>query len=623
MGIFTALIVGEAIACKFNKKIEETVAIAMMILTFCIYIPGLKFSLKYGVFLGIGLTAIALAYVVYKLVKCKLDVTRSLFSWGMFALIIYFCYAMVYAYHRGYDHPDDFYCWGLMVKSFCDSKDMFSEFSTAITAGHTPFLPLWDFYNAELSGGYSEFICYLSQNIFEMALLVPIFASIREKLSSKRFVITVVALPVIMLLSGMESFRTITMDPALGALIAFSVFNIVKLVETKDNYYLVSVILGMSSSCLVKRIGVLFASLILLILVFACFENKHRIYLGAIISTAILSAVTFTWFGWYIYVLMPIGFLFVGICLIAMHAIYKRINKGLRPWILAGLVLIFPVFIYVGALVFYRGDGYAMTVFARFFAEMISFDVSVGYLKLSYGCYILLLIIGIVVLHKSDEAGYMKYVMVAFAIAMVIYDFVMLYLHISTIGPSNRYKERLIERYMIPWEIAAVYLLLYAFIIYARKLTTVRLSIALLVIVLLSDVGTALYTVFNKREIPHYTALSDGGVKLKPGDMIYYLDEQSSYNYANREFYYYVYPAKTNFIYNVIGGEDLGRLELTAGEFEEKLLGEYDYLYLQTIDDDFADRFGSLFEKSDEIEPESAYYVTENGGNVTLKKVEK
>ena len=49
----------------------------------------------------------------------------------------------------------------------------------------------------------------------------------------------------------------------------------------------------------------------------------------------------------------------------------------------------------------------------------------------------------------------------------------------------------------------------------------------------------------------------------------------------------------------------------------------YDYLYLQTIDEDFADRYGVLFENPDEILPGHAYLIEINGDDVRFRLITK
>ncbi len=157
---------------------------------------------------------------------------------------------------------------------------------------------------------------------------------------------------------------------------------------------------------------------------------------------------------------------------------------------------------------------------------------------------------------------------------------------------------------------------------YYDKLNLTTMVIALIVVLLISDSGTMLWGFYFKRHTEDYSAVTNSNVTLNSDDMIYYIDEEYTYGYANREFYYCVFPAKTNFIYNVIGGEDLGRIELTCEEFSDKLYETYDYVYIQSYSEDFIDRYGQLFKNSEEIKEKCLYTVEKNSGDARFCRLD-
>ena len=87
-----------------------------------------------------------------------------------------------------------------------------------------------------------------------------------------------------------------------------------------------------------------------------------------------------------------------------------------------------------------------------------------------------------------------------------------------------------------------------------------------------------------------------------------------------------MWPAKTNFIDQIFMG-NAGRVEFSAGELEQMVASDqylgipYNYLYLQTIDDDFADRYGELFEDPADIAAGHAYYVILNGNGARFRLI--
>ncbi|AOZ95472.1 hypothetical protein [Butyrivibrio hungatei] len=622
MGVIAAALVGGAIACKFNKKIEETLALAMIVLTSIIYAIGLNFSLLIGVYVDIALVVVSIVYLLVALVKDKTKARQVFITWGALAFILYFFVIALYSYNRGYDHPDDFYCWGLMIKGFYEFKDMFSDLSSAITAGQPPFMCLWDYFNAELSGGYSEFICFVSHNMFVMSLVLPFFAHISEKLNAKRFVVMIAILPCLFVLSGLEGFRTILMDGALAAFVIFIILNVIKYTQTSEKYYYIASLFAVAAICLVKRMGVVFAGLSILIATITLFEKKRKSYIEIIGYVIAATISTLSWVRFNYYIVIPLVCTVIAVFIIAMIEMATKMSPKMRDIYIASIAFGGAIVMYIGTMFKFRGNGYAFIVLARFMESFCSISIEDGYIKLSYGLYLLIGIIMVPILHRKAKGSSLKYVGISVVFSMIIYALIMLVIHISTIGPGNFYKESLIERYMIPWEIVVGFIVIYSLMKYYDKLNLTTMVIALIVVLLISDSGTMLWGFYFKRHTEDYSAVTNSNVTLNSDDMIYYIDEEYAYGYANREFYYCAFPAKTNFIYNVIGGEDLGRIEMTCEEFSDKLYETYDYVYIQSYSEDFIDRYGQLFNNSEEIKEKCLYTVEKNSGDARLCRLD-
>lgn len=621
MGVIAAAVVGGAIACKFNKKIEETLALAMIILTSIIYVIGLNFSLLMGVYFDVVLVVASLIYLITTVVKDRTKAKHVFITWGALAFILYFFVIALYSYNRGYDHPDDFYCWGLMIKGFYEFKDMFSDLSSAITAGQPPFMCLWDYFNVELSGGYSEFVCFVSHNMFVMSLVLPFFAHINEKLNAKRFVVMMAVLPCLFVLSGLEGFRTILMDGALAAFVIFIILNVIKYIQTSEKYYYVASLLAIAAICLVKRMGVVFAGLSILIATITLLKKKEKAHYEIVGYVLMATLSTFSWVQFNYYIAIPLVCTVIAVLIVGLIKIAKKMSSKVRDIYVASMAFGGAIVIYLVTLFRFRGNGYAFIVLARFMESFCSLSFENSYIKLSYGLYLLIGISLVLILHRKVKDNGLKYVAIGVIFSMIVYALIMLITHISTIGPGNFYKESLIERYMIPWEIVVVFAVIYSLLLYYDKLNLVTMITVLIVVLLISDSGTMLWGFYFKRHTEDYSAVTDSNISLDSDDMIYYIDEEYTYGYANREFYYCVFPAKTNFIYNVIGGEDLGRIEMTYEEFSEKIDETYDYVYIQSYNEDFIDRYGKLFNKDDDIEEKCLYEINRDNNKLKLIKV--
>ena len=88
MAVFGAYLIALAIALLCKKKIEETVATSIIGMVLVVYLLGKMKILGVGVIVVYVLFAVALVYIVYKLITDRGSVADSLFTWGAAALIL-------------------------------------------------------------------------------------------------------------------------------------------------------------------------------------------------------------------------------------------------------------------------------------------------------------------------------------------------------------------------------------------------------------------------------------------------------------------------------------------------------------------------------------------------------
>jgi hypothetical protein len=203
---------------------------------------------------------------------------------------------------------------------------------------------------------------------------------------------------------------------------------------------------------------------------------------------------------------------------------------------------------------------------------------------------------------------------------MGMYLLAMLFIHIRSIGPYREHIEGLIQRYLIPWEIVVAFLIYLAFVIFNEGAEYLYFVVAFAFMLLISNASNFYRGVFFKHYSADYSAFRDAGVELTNNDMIYYIDEEVEYGYAGREFFYHMFPAQTNFIYNNMS-DNTGVLEYSEEELEEIIAERYNYVYIQSISEDFIDKYGSLFSDQGAIREKSVYEVEKKDNSVILKLV--
>lgn len=629
MGLLGAGILGTAIGIKCNKKIEETYAVAAILIALAIYFPALFFSFTPGIVISLVAIGLSFVYIIFKLFTDRMSIKNTLFTWGGLALFAYFCFFVYYAYHRDFNHPDEFYCWGLMAKNYFYYNELLTSLSTAISGDHPPIMPVWYFFNTRFMPYFSESICYLAHDIFVISAIVPFFAHIKSRVTAPKFFVIAGSLPLILVLSGMEGFDYILMDGVIAAFLCFFVQNGIRYIETKETYYYVASILGLVEISLLKRMGIVFVSLALMCVVSIFIrEKKYKEFIGYVFFSA-LSVIS-----WFVVglnknndarklILMLVTMAIAELLFCYVIKFVDKLNEKARNIAIIFMVFVFAAFMLGIAIKVLGRDGYSYDVMARFCSDYIRVDTTGGFIKLSYGIYMILAVMMAAYLYTSKKNKIIRDILFFTLSSMTIYAVIMLYLHIVQIGPLNGNIEGLVPRYMIPWEILVTFLYFYYFIAEDRKLSLLKCLIAFMIIALISNSPAFFRAIFSKHQAQKYFAFENTEVQLKPGDMVYYVDENAYYGYADREFYYSIFPAETNFIYDPYDGT-MDELTISIIEFKEVLTEQYNYLYLQTCTEGFIERYAALFGGEDKVVQGSAYYVVpDSGDGVILKKIEK
>ncbi len=629
MGIICAAVTGTAIAIKFNKKIEETLAVSIILITLLIYIPAGFFGLIPGLVIAFGFTAICLIYCIYGVITGRSAFKASLLTWGGLALVIYGLFFAYYAFHRDFSHPDELYSWGLIAKNYYHYLDMNSPLATDMGGDQTPFLPLWNVFSAYSWVGFSDSICYFAQNMFVISLLIPVFARIKAHITAPKFLIITLMLPSLLMLSGLEAFRYILADAPLAAALCFFFINVIAYIDSEDNYYYVSSLIGIVSICMIKRSGVLFAGLMIIIVTSVMLRRTKRAIPKLVLYAAVSTIFVISWMGFtdITFIVIPVlslaGAMILHFFLVFIKPHYDKHRDALLVVAASGTALFM-----LGAMTLIArcgNEGYGFAVMARFMHDLFTITTGDGFIILSYGIYLLIVLSLGVYLYRYRTDSDKALICFHTALAMVIYALIMLFELITNIGPLNEYRESIIPRYMIPWEVFVTFILIYVIIAENLHIRAMHLLIAFVILISVSDTAELYRGLFNKHICIGYYAMEDAGIELKPGDMVYYIDEVNQFNYSDREFYYCSWPAKTNLVDDIFLGNN-GRMKIDEETLRNYLKSDmylevpYDYLYLQSYEDDFIDRFGQLFENTDDIAPGTVYYVVIDGEDVTLKK---
>ncbi|SHN64325.1 hypothetical protein SAMN02745247_02790 [Butyrivibrio hungatei DSM 14810] len=624
MGIIGGAILAAVLAIKFHKKIEEMIALSLLLFILLIYAFGLMGHLTLGLYFTIGIMIVSLGYLIYLTIKDRKNVRTSLLTWGSLAFCIYLVFFFYYSHNRCLNHPDEFYCWGLMAKGYYYFQKLFSDNATAMSGDHPPFMPLINYFSMMTWREYSDSISFFGNSVLKISLLLPVFAHVKSKMTAPKFLGMLVLLPLFHVLSGLEGFDHILADGLIALLLCYFMQNVLAHIETKDKLYYVSALASLLAICLSKRLGFLFAALAI-VCITAIYSKKMTewyVYLGGYAVAS--SLVCLSWFKFQqgiflVPIIALIGAMFLNVVFektIKLRGSTKQIVIIVEAFAVAGAVFIFCVG-YLG-----RIGAYSYAVMARLCEDLFTIKSTGDHIILSYGIFMVVALLFVAYLKQYQRGKYLEINYITFftVVSMCLYLLAMLTIHIKSIGPYRDYIEGLIQRYLIPWEIVVIFLIFLALVIYNEKSSYLHVLVAFILLLLISNASEFYRGIFFKHYAGDYSAFEKAGVEINSGDMIYFIDEEPVYGYSDREFFYTMFPARTNFIYDMMNDNN-GPIECTVEELSNEIAEKYNYVYIQSIDDDFELKYGTLFDNPDEIKEKSVYEVEREGKKVSLKLI--
>lgn len=623
MGIIAMISIAIAIAFLFDKKINETIAFSLITILLLIYCLGRVSLLSASVYVICGIGCISLIYSVYdifiKKAKCN-----NVLNFGFLAFILFAVFFVTYSYGRDMKTTDEFRTWGAMVKNFYYFDKFYDiDMHFAGVGDYPPGSAMWLYFLNKTWITYSDSICILGNAIFVISLFLPVISKINK--NNKIFYFTI-CLPILLFLPitrNLHAYLTITPDALMTGFICFFIYCMLEYLKTNDKWYFVSDVLCLAALCVTKNSGIVFASLLIIVY---CYITKE-IQVSRISEYFVLSIVTIisyaSWYGFKLYCLVPIVCILVAMIVFLLKKLaIKYITTNIAISIIIAVAIIgrFLGSIDIEAITY---NSFASKVVTEHVYAFFAFDLfeanSDGYIPVPYGDVVLGMLLIYILFEKliGKENKLHRESFFVIAIVMLFYDLIMLIMQLFVIGPGMNYMAHTPDRYMTPMIIVSLYLILYVFLSSDRIKSKAFGIIFLMIVICLVDIKSFALEIMDKYQCIGYYALEDYGITPGIGDEIFYIDEDYNYEYRDLEFAYYFTPASTNDVETPIG-----RLQYSVEELEEVLASGYDYVYLQTCNDDFTDRYRELFDNPQNISAGRAYYIDNNGGNICLIDLE-
>ena len=623
-----------SMALILKKKTAETIPLAITSIAMLLYIVSRFGSLDVTIYVTIVFMLSACVYAVYRLIRSPKELLQCIFSPGLLAfsfLLIFFC---MFDMGRGLVHSDDFTFWGYGVKYMYTYGVM-----CARNAGYPPVPFLWMLLANRTWIGFSEGICIVSMTIWGVSMLLPLYCDV-DNSSCKivKWSLTTALILVLPISLSIEAYDALTPDLLLSGATAYTVIYIYRFICDKSKFSFTCLFAGLFVCTFSKRIGIVIASLLIAVLVVVVklqyHDKKTDLSIGT--ATIALMAVYYLWLGQRSYTVLPILMCVFGWGMsIGIRTFLS--SKKKRDWIGIGMLVIGVFFVCV---VFWGIRHENVTAIIRNYLSCVfsTNSSAVGsVIPVSLGTFVLGTALFTVCSTKSNflirrtkeitvvcvlDKRY-RTLMYAVISMCVAYVFILGYLYLD-IAPSNEGFGVYIpsfERYVLP----CYYCIIVSGVYYLKEHGAEHIVLAGLAtaFLLFGNLGNLSYYMMGGVKPQRFYGFEKANISLTEDDKIYFVDEVDASEVVRTglAFIYDCMPAECDVENDLYGTDDCPvRNSITVEEWSSILSDGYTYVYLQTLNDEFQDKYGQLF-IGEEIATGNVYRVVVSGTDVLLVKV--
>ena len=164
-------------------KIEKSLLISTGLIHIVLYIFGIFNILKYGVYLIYAVSFVSFLYFLYELFKSKGKllkkvITPAMIIWMIAIIIIYFiCAGSVFV------EWDEFSHWGPNLKAMYYHDILWAnKLWDGVHVVYPPLSGIVEYFGLKLYGTYSEWVAYISLDIFMLNFFVVIFRKLKNNI---------------------------------------------------------------------------------------------------------------------------------------------------------------------------------------------------------------------------------------------------------------------------------------------------------------------------------------------------------------------------------------------------------------------------------------------------------
>ncbi len=623
-------------AVFFEARFEDTFPVTCMTIVFILFCAGLINNLLIGVYLVYLLSASSIAASTVIIVhNCKNSGVRSarlivtsVFTPAFFIFLFLFAIITFCNYRHRVIGWDELTHWATVVKQMVSTNtfgcDMHADF--VVFKSYPPAVSLFQFFvektallfNRNLE--FCDWLLYFAYQLFSVSFVLPFIGKLNFKCISSYIVLICSFLS--FTLNYTNALNTVYVDPFIGLVSGSGLAMTFMASKERDKkVYRLTVIMEIALLVLIKDVGILFSAFLALTYIFVLVLPFRSISVKRVImeSSVIACAVVVPKALWKICVYRnDAGTLFGA-----------PIDFNSLVDILQGKENSYRIDVIKNYLNYWFSGSYPVKFFGVNVPVMFLLVLLLSGAYLIYRLYVRLLLAD----RNTLKLGLLSIIVqsITFSAGMlIVYMYKFPYYEAVELASVNRYLGILYNSIWFFFILSVVYL-----IQYSRKKAT-AISLVLLCLSLstgqVSEVGNYLQRIPASNSISDYNAyrgfFETVQSKTESDSRIYFVSQWTTgYDYWITK--YYLFPRRINpgctplsptwSIGVPKNDNDVWTMMLTAEQWRDILVRDYDYVAIYKLNDYFLEEYSELFMNSEEIGEQKLYIVDKTLGRLILQ----
>lgn len=620
MAVYFIVMLGSIfLADKFNKKVQNTIIIDLLLVVVCLYIFGILNLFNVGIKI-VSIVSILLGIItIVKNIKRKTikQLGEKIFSAGTIFFIIMFLIFIITTSRRSITHWDQFSYWSYATKDMYYTGKL--AIQNSITIQYPPMPAILQVFFMRIIGEYSQGIEIFTTWILGISMLIPLFNKSNDK-KIVNIAIGILCLCIPAVFSMVIFYESAYSDGLLGLFIGY--ISIVHFFEKDNKFKNLSLILSIIVVTIMKPTGFVISGIIVItFLIYEFMKNKRLEFIKLkqnIIIIILILIILLTYLSWNMYLkLNSIN----ENNLVTITINEQKENKSIGYIInsLVTTILGINVDNYDAA----QSNGSLITKIQNTIEIYTPIQISALGVICIYAV-IFLLIYKYGKIESKEQNNKLKYMLISIFSGIILYILFLQVAYITKFSNSEMLNHDGFERYIGTYLLGILYIIVFIVlnIIKTKTLNNNLLYVILTAIIVMitpmnqlanATVTSGIYNINNESYLyASYEYSKNIKKNIEENSRILGICQKSEFNLINLMVRYYMYPIK----YNVIDKIDNNTKSL-ENIIEE---GKYEYVYITYLDV-YLENIMHNYLENDEIKENTLYKVNNINGNIILERV--